>query len=124
MESLFEELGGIYTLAEDGMYYPALSIPKSESSQYGKYGRMRLCYLQEHWPLVFHDLVLHVKLTEHLNEIDEIENIRMELLIHQMQEQQGITEDLKVCDQMAWVGAMNNIYAAAEGIVCAEVIFG
>ena len=124
MESLFEKLGGTYTLGEDGMYYPAISIPKSDPPRYGKYGRMRLRYLQDHRSLVYHDLVLHVKLTEHLNEIDEIANARMEQLIRQMQEQQGINEELKARDQLAWVGAMNNILAAAEEIVYVEVIFG
>ena len=124
MESLFEKLGGTYTLAEDGLYYPDISIPKSDPPRYSKYGRMRLHYLQDHRPLVYHDLILHVKLTGHLNEIDEIANARMELLIRQMQEQQGINEELKARNQLAWIGAMNNILAAAEEIVCAEVIFG
>ena len=124
MESLFEKHGGTYTLAEDGMYYPDIAIPEGDPPRYGKYGRMRLRYLQEHRTLVYHDLIFRVKLTEHLNEIDEIANARMELLIHQMQEQQGITEELKVRDQLAWIGAMNNIYAAAEEIVYVEIIFG
>ena len=124
MESLFEKLGGTYTLAEDGLYYPDISIPKSDPPRHGKYGWMRLRYLQEHRPLVYHNLVFHVKLTKHLNEIDEIANARMELLIRQMQEQQGINEELKARDQLAWVGAMNNILAAAEEIVCAEMVFG
>ena len=124
MESLFEKLGGTYALAEDGLYYPVIAIPKSDSPKYGKYGRMRLRYLQKHRPLVYRDLILQVKLIEHLNEIDHIANVRLELLIRQMQEQQGITEEMKARDQLAWVGAMNNIHAAAEEIVCAEVIFG
>ena len=123
MESLFEKLGGTYTLAEDGLYYPEISIPEFDPPRYGKYGRMRLRYLQEHRPLVYYDLVLHVKLTEHLNEIDETASTRMKLLIRQMQDQQGINEELKARDQLTWVGAMNNILAAAEEIVYAEVIF-
>ena len=92
MESLFEKLGGTYALAEDGMYYPEISIPKSDSPKYGKYGRMRLRYLQEHRPLVYRDLFLQVKLIEHLNEIDHIANARY-------------------------------IHAAAEEIICVEMIF-
>ena len=98
MESLFEKFGGTYTLAEDGMYYPMISLPESDPPRYGKYGRMRLCYLQEHRPLVYHDLVLHVKLTEHLIEIDETASARLEQLIHQMQKQQSINEELKARD--------------------------
>ena len=124
MESLFDRLGVAYTLAEDGMYYPEIALPKSEPPRYGKYGRMRLRYLQEHHPLIYQDLLLEGKLTAHLNEIDDTANARMELLIRQMQEQQGVTEELKARDQLAWVGTMNNIRAAAEEIVYAEVVYG
>ena len=124
MESLFDRLGVAYTLAEDGMYYPEIALPKSELPRYGKYGRMRLRYLQEHHPLIHQDLLLQGKLTARLNEIDDTANARMELLIRQMQEQQGVTEELKARDQLAWVGAMNNIHAAAEEIVYTEVMFG
>lgn len=44
-------------------------------------------------------------------------------LVKQLSEKEGITEQLKAQDQMAWVGAMNNIRNAAEEIVNAEVIF-
>ena len=124
MESLFDRLGVPYTLAEDGMYYPAISLPESEPPRYGKYGRMHLLHLQEHHPLIYRDLLLQGKLTTRLNEIDDTANARMELLTRQMQKQQGVTEELKARDQMAWVGAMNNIHAAAEEIVYAEVVYG
>lgn len=124
MESLFERLGGAYTLAEDGMYYPEIALPKSEPPRYGKYGRMRCRYLQEHHSLMYQNLLFEGKLTAHLNEIDDTANDRMKLLTRQMQEQQGVTEELKARDQLAWVGAMNNIHAAAEEIICAEVVYG
>jgi len=47
----------------------------------------------------------------------------MELLVRQMAQAQGITEQLKAEDQMAWVGAMNNIRSAAEEVVMREVVF-
>ena len=124
MESLFDRLGVPYTLAEDGMYYPEIALPESEPPRYGKYGRIRLRYLQEHRPLIYQGLLLEGKLPAYLNEIDDTANARMGLLICQMQEQQGVTEELKARDQMAWVGAMNNIRAAAEEIVYAEVVYG
>ena len=70
MKSIFEEMGGTYTLGEDGMYYPDL-----------------------------------------------------ELLTQQIQEQQGVNEELKSRDQMGWVGACNNIRNAAEEIVLNELIY-
>lgn len=52
MKSLFEEMGGTYTLGADGMYYPDLELPEEEP-HYGKYGRMRLRYLKEHHKMIF-----------------------------------------------------------------------
>lgn len=47
-KTIFEEMGGIYTLAEDGMYYPDIKLPEDEKPRYGRYGRMRKTYLKEH----------------------------------------------------------------------------
>ena len=59
----------------------------------------------------------------HLNEVDDTANRRMELLTLQMQERQGVNEALKARDQMAWVGACNNIRNAAEEIVLIEIVY-
>ena len=49
-------------------------------------------------------------------------NRMMDRLVEQMKEKQGITEELKMQDQMAWVGKMNNIRAGAEEIVRTELL--
>ena len=49
MKSLFEQMGGTYTLGADGIYYPNLSLPEEEEPRYGKYGRMRHAYLKAHY---------------------------------------------------------------------------
>ena len=123
MASLFEEMGGTYTLGADGMYYPNLELPEEETPRYGKYGRMRHAYLREHRKAYYTTLLFDSKLVAHLNEIDDSANARMELLTKQMVKNQGITEALKAQDQMAWVGAMNNIHSAAEEIVLSELIY-
>ena len=46
-----------------------------------------------------------------------------EQLVKQLAEKEGITEQLKAQNQMAWVGAMNNIRNAAEGIILSELIY-
>ena len=123
MASLFEEMGGTYTLGADGMYYPNLELPEEETPRYGKYGRMRRTYLREHHEGLYTGLLLSGKLNAHLNEIDKTVHARMELLTKQMAAAQGVTEDLKAKDQMAWVGAMNNIRNAAEEIILTELIY-
>lgn len=123
MKSLYEQLGGTYHLGEDGMLYPDLLPPEEDAPPYGKYGRMRLTYLREHHEGLYTGLLLSGKLNAHLNEIDETAHAGMELLTKQMAVAQGITEELKARDQMAWVGAMNNIRNAAEEIVLTELIY-
>ena len=63
------------------------------------------------------------QLTHHLNEIDREANQMLRLLIDQMVQAQGITEQLKAKNQMAWVGAMNNIRNAVEEIVARKTIY-
>ena len=123
MASLFEEMGGTYTLGADGLYYPNLELPEEEMPQYGKYSRMRHTYLREHKKAFYTTLLFGGKLVAHLNEIDDAANTRMELVTKQMAKSQGITEQLKAQDQTAWVGAMNNIRSAAEEIVLSELIY-
>ena len=123
MASLFEEMGGTYTLGADGMYHPNLELPEEETPRYGKYGRMRHTYLREHKKPYYTTLLFEGKLVAHLNEIDDAANTQMELITKQMAKTQGITEALKAKDQMAWVGAMNNIRNKAEEIVLSELIY-
>ena len=123
MASLFEEMGGTYTLGADGMYYPDLELPEEETPRYGKYGRMRHTYLREHKKAYYTTLLLNGTLIAHLNEIDDAANAQMELITKQMAKAHGMTEALKARDQLGWVGAMNNIRNTAEEIVLSELIY-
>ena len=123
MASLSPEMGGTCTLGADGMYYPNLELPEEEMPRYGKYGRMRHTYLREHKKAYYTTLLFDGKLVAHLNEIDDAATTQMELITRQMAKTQGITEALKAKNQMAWVGALNNIRNAAEEIVLSELIY-
>ena len=67
--------------------------------------------------------MLEDRLTEHLNVVDDEAQERMGILVRQMMEKQGVTEELKARDQMVWVGVVNNIRNAAEEIVLKELIY-
>ncbi|WP_253285636.1 TnpV protein [Oscillibacter sp. MSJ-31] len=111
------------TYSKYGDYYlPDLAILEEESATYGRFGRMRLKYLKEHHRATYINLKTSGQLTHHLNEIDHEANEMLRLLIEQMAQAQGVTEQLKE-DQMAWVGAMNNIRSAEEEVVMQDVIF-
>ena len=122
MKSTFEKMGGTYTLGADGIYYPNL-VSTDEEPHYGKYGRMRRQYLKEHRPAIYSLYMLEDRLTDHLNAVDDEAQERMDILVRQMMEKQGITEELKARDQMAWIGAVNGIRNAAEEIVLKELIY-
>lgn len=123
MKSLYEQLGGTYHQGEDGILYPDLLPPEDDATAYGKYGRLRRTYFKEHHEGLYTGLLLSGKLNAHLNEIDGAANVQMELLTRQMAKAQGITEELKARDQMAWVRAMENIRSAVEEIVLHELIY-
>ena len=113
------------TYSKYGDYYlPDLVVSDEEPTTYGRFGRMRLRYLKEHRRVLYIDILTSGKLTQHLNTVDRQSREMLELLVKQMAQAQGITEQLKAADQMAWVGAMNNIHNAAEEVVMQEVVFG
>ena len=122
MKSTFEKMGGTYTLGADGIYYPNL-VSTDEKPHYGKYGMLRRTYLKEHRPAKYSLYMLEDRLTAHLNAVDDEAQERMNILVRQMMERQGVTEDLKARDQMAWVGVVNNIWNVAEEIVLKELIY-
>ena len=121
-KQIYDEKNGLsYTLPVD-YYLPNLEINEEEPT-YGKYGIMRKQFLKEHRSARYQYLVLTGKLTEHLNQIDKEAREKVEILVDQMAGQWGVTEKLKMQDQMEWVRRMNNIKATAEEIVYKNIIF-
>ena len=112
------------TYSKYGDYYlPDLAISEKEPATYGRFGRMRLQYLKEHRRVTYINLKTSGQLTNHLNEIDCEANEMLRLLIEQMTQAQGITEQLKAENQMAWVEVMNNIHSVVEETVRQDIIF-
>lgn len=120
-KQIYDEKNGLsYTL--HGYYYlPDLEINEEEPT-YGKYGIMRKQFLKEHRSARYQYLVLTGKLTDHLNQVDKEVREKVEMLMEQMAEQWGVTEELKMQDQMEWVRKMNNIRSRAVEIIDVELI--
>lgn len=117
---IYDEKNGLsYTLHGD-YYLPDLEINEEEPT-YGKYGMIRKQFLKEHRSARYQYLILTGKLTEHLNEIDREAEENIEMLVKQMAEQRGVTEELKMQDQMEWVRRMNNLRNVAEEIVLRKI---
>ena len=119
---IYDEKNGLsYTLHGD-YYLPDLALNEEEPI-YGKYGMLRKQFLKEHRSAKYQYLLLTEKLTEHLNQIDQESREQVEMLMEQMAEKQGVTEELKVQNRTKWVRLMNNIKASAEEMVLREILY-
>ena len=101
---------------------PDLTI-KANDKPIGKYGRMRLRYLQEYRKGMYSVLLLGGTLQDYLADIDDAAQERMERMVKCYTEREGINEELKAHDPMEWVRRMNGIKAQAEEIVMSELIY-
>ncbi len=119
-KSLYEQMGGTYH--QEGIYLiPDLVAP--EAPNIGIWGQRRRKYLKEHHRILYNSMLYSGTLNAHLEEVDQSAAEMFDRLVKQMAAQQGITEALKARDQMAWVGAMNNIHNAATEIVNTQLIY-
>ena len=96
---------------------------RDRKSTIGIWGRKHQQYLREHRPIIYSDLILRGKLYGYLADIDTQARNKLDLLVIQLAKKEGINDQLKEQNQLAWVGAMNNIRNRAEEIVNKELIF-
>ena len=113
---------GIRYQLEGDYYLPILELPK-ENRPIGRWGRLHKAYLKNYRPVLYQSLLLSGKLYTVLVDLNEQAMERCSLIIRQMAETEGITEELKAKDSMRWVQAMNSIRSRAEEIIRAEMIY-
>lgn len=112
------------TYHKEGDYFiPNLYLPTQPKKTIGKYGRLRLNYLKDFNKGLYTELLIDGTLKQHLLDIDENANKRLQLLIKQFAESENVNEYLKEHHQMEWVQAMNNIKNRAEEIVLNDIIY-
>lgn len=123
-KELSENKYGIeYTKVGD-FYLPNIALPKPRrTGDIGKYGRLRLQYLEEHHKAECMLMRINNELTSHLLDIEDECRTRVESLVEQMAKKENITEELKANNQLEWVQKMNNIKNRAEEIAYNEIIF-
>lgn len=111
---IYDESNGLsYTLHGD-YYLPDLAVNEGEPT-YGKYGMLRKQFLKENRPARYQYLLMTGELTAHLNRVDQETREQVETLVKQIEEKQGVTEQLKMQDLMKWVGLINNIKGMCGG---------
>ena len=109
-KSLFEQVGGTYTQVGDYLL-PNLTLTEEAQN------------LKQYHKVIYYNYLTSGKLNAYLADIDEQAEEMFSRLVKDMADKQGIDENLKATDQMAWVGKMNNIRNAAMEIVNAELIY-
>ena len=119
-----EQTGISYTLHGD-YYLPDLALPEEERGvEIGVWGQRHLRYIKKNRKVLYLNLLTSGKLNGYLADIDKQAEEMFSRLVKQMAEREGVTEKLKVDNQMEWVGRMNNIRSRATEIVNADLIYG
>ena len=122
MKSIFEQIGGTYTMQGD-YRLPNLTVPAEDERPIGVWGQRRLRYLKQYRKVIYYNLLTSGKLHSHLADIEEEAQSLFSRLVKEYAEKEGVTEQLKAADQMAWVRQMNNIRERATEVVNSEVVF-
>lgn len=122
MKTLFEQLGGTYTMQGD-YRLPNLTVEETDTRPIGVWGQRRLHYLKHHRKVLYYNLLTSGKLHSHLADIEEQAQELFNRLITDLAAQEGITEQLKATDQIKWVQKMNNIRERVIETVYSNVVF-
>ena len=120
---IYDENNGLWYELTGDYYIPLLALPAKQQRPIGKWGRMRRNYLIAHRPLLYNALLFSGRLWIHLADLNEQAQEHLSLIIEQMKVSEGVTEELKETDQMAWISAMNNIRSRAEEIILRELLY-
>lgn len=121
MKSIFEQFGGVYTMQGD-YWLHNLTLPAEDERPIGVWGQRRLRYLKQHHKVLYYNLLTSGKLHSHLADTEEQAQALFSRLVKEYAENEGVTEQLKVTDQMAWVRRMNNIRLSIQEYVQKQVI--
>ena len=121
MKSLFVQSGGTYTMQGD-YRLPNLTVPAEEERPIGVWGQRRLNYLKHHRKVLYFNLLTSGKLHSHLADTEEQAQELFSRLVTEYAEKEGVTEQLKATDQMAWVRKMNNMRERATEVVNSGVV--
>ena len=118
---IHDQQTGLDYVLVGGYYIPAIELPEDDDRPIGKWGRMHRAHLEETNPLLLNHLILTGELHTYLASLNEQAHNRYRLIVRQMAEAEGVTEDLKRRSQWEWVRAMNSIASRAVELIKDEL---
>lgn len=122
-QHIYDEYNGLWYELQGEHYLPCLILQSEEEIPIGIWGQRHLRYIKEHKRLLYVNLLTSGKLNSYLADINEQAEELFFRLVKQFAEKEGVTEELKSTDQMAWIGSMNNIRARAREIVHTDIVY-
>ena len=120
---IYNEKNGLWYELQGDYYLPCLKLPENETAHIGIWGQRHRHYLKNHRRALYISLLTSGKLNGYLADIDRQAEEMFSRLVKQLAEKEGVTEVLKVENQMLWVQKMNNIHNAAMEIVSSDLIY-
>ncbi len=120
---IYDESNGLWYELQGDYYIPCLTLSEEESKPIGIWGQRHKAYLKEHRKATYTTMLMEGTLNSYLADINEQAQERLETLVEQMKQAEGITEQLKAENALNWVQNMNNIRSCAMEIVNTEIIY-
>ena len=120
---IYDENNGLWYAKQGDYYLPELALPLEEEKLIGIWEQRYLWYLKENKQLIYLNLLTSGRLNEYLTSVDEQAEDMFFRLVKQYADRQGVTEQLKVENQLLWVQKMNNIRACVREVVEREIIY-
>lgn len=114
LSKMIVENGMMYWLAEDGCYYPDLSLEQETDYLIGKYGIIRGEYMMKYQRGQYLKMIIDGTWNEYLHRVDEEWRREVELTVERMMEKEGVTEMLKADEPLEWVRRVNGIKVRVE----------
>ena len=118
---IYDEAASLDYVLTGGYYVPVIELPEDNDRPIGKWGRIHSVYLEETNPLLLNHLLLTDKLHTYLADLNKRAQSRSWCLVHQMAENESVTEDLKRQSQWECVKVMNSIVNRAEKIIRSKI---
>lgn len=123
MKSIFEQIGGTYTMQGDYLI-PCLTLPSEEENQPASlWGQRHSHYLKKNHRVLYMNLLTSGRLNSYLADIDQQAEDMFFRLVKQYEKAEGVTKALKAEQSLEWVRRMNNICNRATEIVNNDLIY-
>ena len=121
---IYDEKNGLWYELQGDYYIPCLKLLEEEQQPIGIWGQRHLRYIKQNHKVLYLNLLTSGKLNGYLADLDKQADEMFSLLVKQMAESEGVTEQLKADNQMEWVDQMNNIRGRATEMVNTDLIYG